>query len=104
MAAESRRTRSMVGIPTRALMLAVFGALILGSAYARQSSAVPLSLDINPTKKQVAAGGEVRIAIKLTNISDKPIIVEDNGVFPYRVNVRRADGNPVVETERGKDM
>jgi len=73
-------------------------------ANAQQASAGPLLLMIETDHKQVATGGEVRVGINLTNTSEKPVIVEEIGLFPYEVSVLRADGTAVTLTERGRKL
>lgn len=88
----------------RLVLAAVVVAIATAPASPQQNASAPLSLQIAPALEQVSAGTEVRISTKLTNNSDKPVAVERTDVFPYMVMVRRADGNLVPETERGREL
>jgi hypothetical protein len=96
-----------MSIKPRKLMLIVGLALFTTAVQSQQSqqfSDQPLSLAIANIAGQVTSGSEVKISINLTNTSDNPIVLEDDGIFWYLVDVTRTDGKQVKQTEKGKEL
>ncbi len=86
------------------LILTVALALFTRGARSEHFSDQPLSLTIDSITKVITSGSEVKISTNLTNTSDKPVVVEDNGIFWYLVEVSRPDGRQVKQTEKGKEL
>jgi hypothetical protein len=70
-----------VSLRRRTLILTVVFTLSTTAARSQQFSSQPPSLIIDSVTKQVTSGGEVKISTKLTITSEKPVVLEDGGIF-----------------------